>query len=172
VIGWGSILAIGRSSMARRLAMAALLLAASGAHGFSSALPVQPSQPLVPPSQRIRCMVDSGADEKPRDQRFVKAFGYFFLFSNLAPAFGNALGRLGLWNPPPINLLTAVANNAMDEAMLAGEIPKLMATAYGQGIWADLLKEYYASGETTEFLTKAGGICAQHSNWCEGIIIP
>ena len=159
--------------MTRHLVASALLLASCSAGAFSPATPLPASQLLTRAPHCIRCVAESDADSEAVNQSpsqvFGKVFGYAFLFSNLAPAFGNALGLLGLWDPPPINLLTAVANNAMDEAMFAGEIPKLMATAYCQGIWVDLLKEYYASGETTEFLTKAGGICAQHAAWCDGV---
>ena len=73
-----------------------------------------------------------------------------------------------------------VANNAADEALAAGALE--LGTFFGytiqggtffsQSVWRDLIVEYYSSGETTAFLTKAGGICAQHAAWCEGVSIP
>ena len=59
----------------------------------------------------------------------------------------------------------------MDAAVAEGEIPKLVATAYSQGVWKDLIGEYYSSGQTLDFLTQAGGVCAQHPAWCEGVEI-
>ena len=115
---------------------------------------------------------DAKKAEKKRKENLSAAFGYLFLFGQLAPAFATAAGRLGLFKPPPLNLLTEVANNAMDEAIRTGEIPALMGTVYGQGVWKDLIGQYYASGESTAFLTKVGGICMQHPVWCDGITLP
>ena len=47
-----------------------------------------------------------------------------------------------------------------------------MGTVYGQGVWKDLISEFYATGGTTEFMTKAGGLCEQHAAWCKDIAIP
>ena len=60
----------------------------------------------------------------------------------------------------------------MEAAVKDGSVYPLVATAYSQGIWNDLIQQYYGSGETTEFLTKAGGVCAQHAAWCTGVTIP
>ena len=106
--------------------------------------------------------------------------GYALLLVYLAPIFLRAADRSGLWKPPPINTLTDIANNAADEAMAAGALQLGTVfgytlqggTFYAQGVWRDLLAEYYASGETANFLTKAGGVCAQHVAWCAGVTIP
>jgi len=98
--------------------------------------------------------------------------GYGFLASQLTAPLLVGLTRLGLIQPPPFNTFTAIANNAMVEAVESGEINKLTATVYGQGKWAELIQHYYTSGATTEFLTAADGVCAQHPAWCAGISIP
>jgi hypothetical protein len=54
----------------------------------------------------------------------------------------------------------------------AGAINIYFGTVYAQGAWKDLIDAYYALGETTEFLTKAGGVCAEHAAWCAGLVIP
>lgn len=54
----------------------------------------------------------------------------------------------------------------------AGAINIYFGTVYAQGAWKDLIDTYYALGETTEFLTKAGGVCAEHAAWCAGLVIP
>ena len=105
-------------------------------------------------------------------ENIAGAIGWLALFGQLAPVFATALARLGLFDPPPINLLTDIANNAMDSAIARGEIPKLVGTAYGQGIWKDLILEYYRTGQTLDYLTVAGGVCAQHPEWCDGVAIP
>ena len=118
--------------------------------------------------------------EEPTPKQGINPYGvigWLALFGQLAPAGLVGLARLGLVKAPPLNTLTDIANNAMDEAIANGckELlfeQKLFATAYGQGIWKDLIAEYYSSGETTDFLTKAGGVCAEHPGWCEGITIP
>ena len=38
-------------------------------------------------------------------------------------------------------------------------------------VWADLLVDFYRNGETLDYLTRAGGVCAAHPAWCEGIEI-
>jgi Tfp pilus assembly protein PilX len=73
---------------------------------------------------------------------------------------------------PPLNTFTDIANNAAEAAIKAGEIPYNVATVYATQKWAGLIQEYYATGETTEFLTRAAGVCAQHAAWCEGVSIP
>ena len=110
----------------------------------------------------------------------VSLIGYSFFLVYLSPIFIRAVDRSGVWKVPPINLLTDIANNAADEAMAAGDLTIgnffgyaiQGGTFYAQSVWKDLLAEYYASGETTEFLTKAGGVCAQHVAWCAGVTIP
>ncbi len=106
--------------------------------------------------------------------------GYLLFLVYLSPIFGRTAVQYGLWDPPPINMFTDIANNAADEAMAAGRLQLGSVfgytiqggTFYAQSVWRDLISEYYASGQTTEFLTKAGGVCAQHSAWCEGVSIP
>jgi len=99
------------------------------------------------------------------------AFGTLLLAGQLSAPLLVGLDKLGLVKAPPINLLTSIANNAMDAAVAEGEISMNFATVYSQGIWNDLLQEYFRSGQTLDFLTKAGGVCAQHPAWCEGVEI-
>ena len=128
---------------------------------------------------RHGCAVASA--EEPAESVNVGALiGYGLLLAYLSPVFLTAAAKVGLYNPPPINLLTDIANNAADEAMAAGslELGRFFGytiqggTFYAQSVWKDLLAEYYSTGETTEFLTRAGGICAQHAAWCKGVSIP
>ena len=60
----------------------------------------------------------------------------------------------------------------MEAAVQDGSVYPLVATAYSQGIWSDLISEYYRTGQTTEFLTRVGGVCAEHTAWCAGVTIP
>ena len=101
-----------------------------------------------------------------------EVFGWLVLFSQLTPAFLTAAGRAGLWNAPPVNLFTDIANAAMESGVADGSIPKWRATLYGQDVWKELLGQYYANGESTSFLTEAGGICAQHAEYCAGLTLP
>ena len=127
-----------------------------------------------------RMAVQDDEDERVGKVNVASLVGYALYLVYLSPIFGAAAAKFGLWNPPPINLFTDIANNAADEAMAAGTLElanffgyKIQAgTFYAQGVWKDLLAEYYASGETTEFLTKANGVCAQHVAWCDGVVIP
>ena len=134
--------------------------------------PPKARAPKAPKAPKVPEKTEEEKKNIKMQQNFAAAFGYFALFGQLAAPFAAALGRLGLIKPPPLNLLTDIANQAMDEAIANEEIPKLMGTVYGQGIWKDLIGQYYNTGETTEFLTKAGGVCAEHAGWCAGITIP
>tara|TARA_B110001452_G_C15067095_1_gene372458 strand:+ start:28 stop:666 length:639 start_codon:yes stop_codon:yes gene_type:complete len=139
---------------------------------MSRAPPPKARAPKAPKAPKVPEKTEEEKKNIKIQQNFAAAFGYFALFGQLAAPFAAALGRLGLIKPPPLNLLTDIANQAMDEAIANEEIPKLMGTVYGQGIWKDLIGQYYNTGETTEFLTKAGGVCAEHAGWCAGITIP
>lgn len=101
-----------------------------------------------------------------------EVFGWLVLFGQVTPAFLTAAGRAGLWNAPPVNLFTDIANAAMESGVADGSVPKWRATMYGQDVWKDLLGQYYANGESTSFLTEAGGICAQHAEYCAGVTLP
>ena len=101
-----------------------------------------------------------------------EVFGWLVLFGQVTPAFLTAAGRAGLWNAPPVNLFTDIANAAMESGVADGSVPKWRATMYGQDVWKDLLGQYYATGESTSFLTEAGGICAQHAEYCAGVTLP
>ena len=130
-------------------------------------------------SARSRAIVavedDGSGSVKP-----ASLIGYALFLVYLSPIFIRAADGSGLWKAPPINTFTEIANNAADEAMAAGtlEIGSFFGytlqggTFYAQSVWKDLMSEYYASGETTEFLTAVSGVCAQHVAWCEGVSIP
>ena len=181
----GRTMAMRRTSTSIRLTLlvllapqAASLVIPSGPATVLATRPIArapPPQARAPKAPKARKVPEKTEEEKKNikmQQNFAAAFGYFALFGQLAAPFAAALGRLGLIKPPPLNLLTDIANQAMDEAIANEEIPKLMGTVYGQGIWKDLIGQYYNTGETTEFLTKAGGVCAEHAGWCAGITIP
>ena len=126
-------------------------------------------------SPRVPQIYAKQAEESPRPKQKINPYGViagFAVFGELLPVFLAALGRLGLIKPPPINTFTLIANNAMDAAVNDGSVYPLMATMYAQGIWKDLIGEYYSSGESTDFLTQAGGACVEHAAWCAGVTIP
>ena len=140
-------------------------------------------------AMRSRCLVmarreqdddiddEAGAAPKVNVASLI-AYGLFLVY--LSPIFIRAADKSGLVVVPPINTLTEIANNAADEAMAAGtlEIGSFFGytlqggTAYAQSVWRELLAEYYASGQSTGFLTEAGGVCARHAAWCAGVEIP
>jgi len=97
--------------------------------------------------------------------------GYLGLLAYISPVFVAALAKAGVIDPPPLNTFTAIANNAADLAFASGEIPRNIMTVYSFQQWADLLQQYFADGKTTEFLTRVGGVCAQHPGWCDGVTI-
>jgi hypothetical protein len=115
----------------------------------------------------------SGADDdKSSGPQLGEIVGYTFLAGQLTPALLVGLARLGLIQLPPINTFTAIANNAMEEAVANNEINIYFGTVFGQQKWFELISQYYDDGRTTEFLTRAGGVCAQHAAWCQGVDIP
>lgn len=67
---------------------------------------------------------------------------------------------------------TDIADRAMEEAIQTGSINMYVGTPYAIHIWKDLLDMYYANGESVDFLTRAGGVCASHGTWCDGIVLP
>ena len=102
---------------------------------------------------------------------FAEIIGYGFIGGQLFPPLLVGLARLGVIRLPPINTFTAIANNAIDEAVAAGEISPYQGTAYGLQLWSGFLSEY-SQGGSTEFLTRAGGVCAEHAAWCAEVAIP
>jgi len=122
-------------------------------------------------SASARC----SASDEPEDKLAANVLGGLFglaIAQQIGLGVAVAAGRLGLWNAPPVNLFTDIADNAMEAGVAAGDVNLYFGTAYATGIWKELLDAYYATGETTEFLTKAGGVCAEHAAWCAGIAIP
>ena len=95
-------------------------------------------------------------------------FGALY-FSQFGVLIITALGRLGLVTVPPLNTYTAIANNAMDAGIADGSVFPLMATAYAQGLWFDLVSSYYQIGP--QFLD---AYCAEadHLAWCAGVTLP
>jgi len=111
-------------------------------------------------------------DEPVRTLQAGEVIGYALLLNFFSTPLTVFLTQRGLITPPPFNTFTAIANKAMEEAIANGEIDKLMGTMYGQQKWYGFIGEYFASGETTSFMTATGGLCDQHPAWCEGITIP
>ena len=99
-------------------------------------------------------------------------FGWAAIFGQVTPGALTAAARLGLWDPPPVNLFTDISNAAMEAGIAEGSVPKWRATMWAQDYWKDLIGQYYANGESAAFLTKAGGVCAEHADWCAGLTLP
>ena len=111
-------------------------------------------------------LCDKGSG-KPWQQRVGVALGTLYLSQLLILPY-TALARLGVISPPPLNTFTAIANAAMDQAIAAGTLQPLMATAWAQSFWFDLLSQYYAAGEPADFVPQ---YCAEasHAAWCVGL---
>jgi hypothetical protein len=54
---------------------------------------------------------------------------------------------------------------AIDERVAAGTLDKMVATAWGQGFWFDLVKQFYASEKPADFVLT---YCMEkeHYDWC------
>ena len=76
------------------------------------------------------------------------------------------LSRLGLISLPPLNSLTDISNNAMEDAIAAGTLQPLLATAWATNFWLDLIRQYLSSEEQAAFVA---AYCADHANLCVGI---
>ena len=88
---------------------------------------------------------------------FFAALG-LLLLGNFGVVLLVVAERLAPGSVPPINALTDIANAAMEAAVSDGEVPKPMATMYGQQVWLNLLGEYLSSGQNApEFVAR----------WCE-----
>ena len=101
--------------------------------------------------------------------------GYLLFLVYLAPIFIRAAAPQ---IAERINMFTEIANNAADEAMAAGSLQigsffgyPIQDAFFAQGVFKDLIAEYFASGQSTAFLTAAGGVCAKHAAWCDSVII-
>lgn len=101
--------------------------------------------------------------ELRRKQNTIATVVGTIYFSQLLLPLYTAAARLGLVDPPPINTLTAIANAAMDEAVANGTVQPLLATAWAQRLWIDLLVQYNAAPETflPSYCTDAA-----HTAWC------
>ena len=122
-------------------------------------------------------MTMPGARKGTRSEAFRKInpyglFGWAAIFGQVTPGALTAAARLGLWDPPPVNLFTDISNAAMEAGIAEGSVPKWRATMWAQDYWKDLIGQYYANGESAAFLTKAGGVCAEHADWCAGLTLP
>ena len=142
--------------------------------GSSSALSAKRSPPSPKSSGNYitNQMFDEDGSLRPVEP--VAAFGYLAIFGQLSLPALVAGSRLGLIELPPVNLFTDIANQAMEEKFeTASYIEKLVgATPFSQGVWRDLIAQYYDSGSSTTFLTATGGVCSEHPAWCAGLSIP
>lgn len=68
---------------------------------------------------------------------------------------------------PPLNTFTDIANAAMDEAIAAGTLQPLLATAWAQGFWWDLLAQCYKSGVAPE--AWIASYCEAHASLCAAL---
>ena len=157
-----------------RASLLVCLLAFSPASAFSP-----PTRTLLLPSVQAtarRTAIVLSNDEPAPKVNVGSLVGYGLLLVYLSPLFARAAF------PDFVemnNMFTDIANNAADEAMAAGTLqlgtfmgyPISTGTWYAQDVWKSLYAEYFSSGRTTDFLTAAGGFCAQHVTWCEGVTI-
>lgn len=151
------------SATKKMLALAlvsAVALAPAVQHSPLAFRPVAPARSPIPTA------------ELRLDQKIAGTVAGGAVLGNLLFPFLIVLNKLGLYDPPPLNTFTYIANNAMDAARASGEVSKWLATKYSQDVWSDLLSQYYSEGSSTDFLTRAGGVCDLHAAWCDGVIIP
>ena len=103
--------------------------------------------------------------EKP--QLLGRLVGFAYLGNFITVVSIGVLSRLGLVSLPPVNQLTDIANNAMDEAIAAGSVQPLLATGWAVNFWLDLWRQYYAfDGGGPSFVAD---YCAQHASICAGV---
>ena len=89
------------------------------------------------------------------------------LVSNLGVAVFVGIERMAPGTMPPINAFTEIANAAMERAVASGEVPKPLATFWAQGLWADLLREYMAAGESPQdFVSQWCESTSERVEWC------
>jgi hypothetical protein len=160
--------------MARARRALTLLLVLASAVGSASGLGVSTRRAAAVWRRPVACRAGLARSSASESDKKVKANVNGALFGlaiaqQLSLCAAVAAARLGLWDPPPANLFTDIADRAMEEAIATGQINMYTGTTYAVGVWKDLLDMYYASGETTEFLIKAGGVCAEHAAWCAGL---
>ena len=86
--------------------------------------------------------------------------GYLYLGQVITVVTIGVLKRLDLISLPPVNSLTAIANNAMDAEIAAGTLQPLLATGWSVGFWLDLWRQYYAEADPAAFVA---GYCAEHA---------
>ena len=165
------------------LVMLSMIAAPSAAYAFpeaigsrriSSSCPLPQATVAARPPPRRAAVIAS--EEPPAARVNVGSLvGYALLLVYLGPFFIRAAAPQ---IAERINMFTDIANNAADEALAAGSLlvgtvfgyPIQNGTLYAQGVFKDLIAEYFASGSTA-FLTRAGGVCAQHAAWCDGVTI-
>jgi hypothetical protein len=97
------------------------------------------------------------------------AFGVgaaFLIISNFGVAAVVALDRLAPGSMPPINAFTDIANVAMEQAVLSGEVPKPLATFWAQAFWFDLLTEYSRAGLPSQEFVASWCSTPDHYDWC------
>ena len=118
---------------------------------------------MRPPLAASIACSEPAPNEKPQLLGRIAGFAYLGNFVTVVSV--GILSRLGLINLPPINLLTDIANNAMDQEIAAGNLNPLLATGWATGFWLDLLRQYNAfAGE--DFVPS---YCAAHASLCAGI---
>eukprot|EP00967_Tisochrysis_lutea_P036189 scaffold43532_cov34-Tisochrysis_lutea.AAC.1 len=100
--------------------------------------------------------------EKQKTTAIIVGVSYFAQFAIIPYV---ALARLGLVKAPPLNTFTDITNAAMEQAIASGELQPIMATAWAQGFWVDMFKEYYSSGQPDDFVATWCAF-AEHSSYC------
>ena len=106
------------------------------------------------------------AEDTGNNQLLGIVVGFAFLGPFVIQVSLGVLSRLGLVTLPPLNTLTDIANNAMEDAIAAGTLQPLVATAWAQSFWFDLIRQYYSAEEQASFVA---AYCATHANFCVGV---
>jgi hypothetical protein len=124
-----------------------------------------------PHTALIRCSerpLDKDSEaKKPGSQLMGRLFGFAYLGNFITVVTIGVLKRLDLIELPPINTLTAIANNALDAEIAAGRLQPLLATGWSLGFWLDLLRQYVSIAP--DKATFVADYCVQHASLCSGI---
>jgi hypothetical protein len=103
--------------------------------------------------------------ELKKKQNAIGALVGVAYFAQFAIIQYGVLARLSLVKAPPLNTFTDIANAAMEQAIAIGELQPLVATAWAQVFWVELIKEYYSSGQPDDFVA-SWCAAAEHSAYC------
>ena len=109
-------------------------------------------------------------DAKSNGSVIGRVGGYLYLGNFIAVVSLGTLSRLGLISLPPLNTLTAISNNAMDEEIAAGTLQPLLATGWAIAYWFDLIRQYFAYPTTDAATGFVASFCADNAALCTGVV--